>query len=171
MPAGGRVRAFTEHVDLMPTMLQWLGLDVPRQCDGASLLPFLAGTPPQRWRDAAHWEFDFRDPEVEAALGLHMEECTLNVLRTAEAKYVHFPSLPPLLFDLRKDPAELVDRVPDPAYAAQRAHMLDALLSWRMRHTDKTLSHVRVTRERGMRVRELPHGALVSGVPATGEAS
>ena len=171
MPAGGRVRAFTEHVDLMPTMLQWLGLDVPRQCDGASLLPFLAGTPPQRWRDAAHWEFDFRDPEVEAALGLHMEECTLNVLRTADAKYVHFPSLPPLLFDLRKDPAELVDRVPDPAYAAQRAHMLDALLSWRMRHTDKTLSHVRVTRERGMRVRELPHGALVSGVPATGAAS
>jgi arylsulfatase A-like enzyme len=63
----GRVDAFTEHVDLMPTMLDWLGLDVPRQCDGQPLTPFLLGSVPGAWRDAAHWQFDFRDPEVEAA--------------------------------------------------------------------------------------------------------
>ena len=157
-PAGTRVRAFTEHVDLMPTMLQWLGLPVPGQCDGVALQPWLRAETPAAWRTAAHWEFDFRDEEVEAELGLHMEECSMNILRTATSKYVHFPSLPPLLFDLQNDPNELHDRAHDPAYGALRIAQLDALLSWRMRHTDKTLSHVRVTREAGLQVRSRHSG-------------
>ena len=40
---GRRVTAFTEHVDLMPTVLESLGLRVPRQCDGHSLSHFLPG--------------------------------------------------------------------------------------------------------------------------------
>jgi arylsulfatase A-like enzyme len=39
---GTRVDAFTEHVDVMPTLLEWIGLDVPVQCDGRSLVPFLS---------------------------------------------------------------------------------------------------------------------------------
>ena len=150
---GTRVQAFTEHVDLMPTMLQWLGLTVPDQCDGAALQPWLRGETPANWRNAAHWEFDFRDEGVEAELGLHMEECSMNILRTATSKYVHFPSLPPLLFDLQSDPNELHNCANEPGYAALRIAQLEALLSWRMRHTDKTLSHVRVTREEGLQIR------------------
>ena len=37
------VERFTETIDTMPTILEWLGLDVPRQCDGRSLLPFCEG--------------------------------------------------------------------------------------------------------------------------------
>ena len=40
---GRRVSAFTEHVDLMPTVLEALGLPIPRQCDGHSLSGFLTG--------------------------------------------------------------------------------------------------------------------------------
>ena len=36
------VDEFTEAIDIMPTILDWLGLEVPHQCDGRSLLPFLA---------------------------------------------------------------------------------------------------------------------------------
>ena len=36
---GARVDAFTESIDLMPTLLDWLGTPVPGQCDGASLPP------------------------------------------------------------------------------------------------------------------------------------
>ena len=151
--AGTRVHAFTEHVDLMPTMLQWLGLPVPEQCDGVPLQPWLRGEAPADWRSAAHWEFDFRDEGVEAELGLHMEECNMNILRTTTSKYVHFPALPPLLFDLQSDPSELHNRANDPSYSGLRIAQLEALLSWRMRHTDKTLSHVRVTREEGLKVR------------------
>ncbi len=37
---GTAVDSFTENVDIMPTMLDALGLDIPVQCDGRSLRPF-----------------------------------------------------------------------------------------------------------------------------------
>ena len=149
---GRRVSEFTEHVDLMPTLLEWLGIEIPRQCDGHSLLRFVEGRPPGKWRDAAHWEFDFRDAGAEQALGLDMEQCSLNVLRDANGKYVHFAALPPLLFDFRTDAAELVDVTDSAAHQHMRSSYAHRLLSWRMQHTDKTLSHIRVRRE-GMEVR------------------
>ncbi len=80
----GRVAAFTEHVDVMPTILEWLGLEVPRQCDGRSLQSFLHGrAAPEDWRTEAHWEYDFRDSGYEQALGLTLETCSLNVVRGA----------------------------------------------------------------------------------------
>jgi len=151
----GRVfDVFSEHVDLMPTLLDWIGLPAPRQCDGRSLLPLVhTGQTPADWREAVHWEFDFRDPvfgEAEEALGLHMDQCTLNVRRTRRWKYVHFTALPPLLFDLEADPAELVDRSSDSAVATVLSEQARALLSWRMRHADKTLTHMRITPETGL---------------------
>lgn len=145
---GALLDVFTEHVDLMPTLLDWIGVPAPRQCDGRSLLPLVRGQPvPADWRDAVHWEFDFRDPISGAAerdLGLHMDQCTLNVRRTRRWKYVHFSALPPLLFDLAADPAELHDRSGDPAVADVLCSQAQALLSWRMRHADKTLTHMRI---------------------------
>jgi arylsulfatase A-like enzyme len=146
--------AFTEHVDLMPTLLEWIGSAIPRQCDGLSLLPFLhTGRVPSTWRDAAHWEYDFRDPvagHAEEALGLHMDECTLNVRRTRRWKYVHFSALPPLLFDLEADPDELTDLARRPEAGPVVSEQARALLSWRMRHADKTLTHMRITPETGL---------------------
>ena len=37
--AAASVESFTENVDIMPTMLEALGLDIPVQCDGRSLAP------------------------------------------------------------------------------------------------------------------------------------
>ena len=154
MPNGisqGRVSAFTEHVDVVPTMLEWLGVDAPRQCDGRSLQPFLTGRgAPGDWRTEAHWEYDFRDSQYEEALGLTLESSTLNVVRSADTKYVHFADLPPLLFDLRNDPAELVDLAQDERGQLRVADYSRRLLSWRMKHTDKTLSHLQVTPGTGL---------------------
>ena len=155
--ARGRiVDAFTEHVDLMPTLLDWIGLPVPRQCDGRSLLPLVRnGRARDDWRDAVHWEFDFRDPVdagAEAALGLHMDQCTLNVRRGRRWKYVHFTALPPLLFDLAQDPAECRNLADEPALADVLLAETRALLSWRMRHADKTLTHMRITPANGLTV-------------------
>ena len=44
---GKQLEAFSENVDLMPTMLDWLGLEIPAQCDGRSLIPlFQSGKTP-----------------------------------------------------------------------------------------------------------------------------
>jgi arylsulfatase A-like enzyme len=145
---GRVVDAFTEHVDLMPTLLDWLDIDIPPACDGLSLLPFLRSADPVRWRDAAHWEFDFRDPAdpaVEQRLGIPMHACSLSVLRGARYKYVHFAGLPPLLFDLDDDPTELHDLATQPAYLAIVSDCAQQLLSWRMRHAEQTLTHLALT--------------------------
>ena len=100
-----------------------------------------------------HWEFDFRDPvfgAAESALGLDMDQCTLNVRRTRHWKYVHFTALPPLLFDLASDPDELYNRARDASAQWALLREAQALLSWRMRHADKTLTHMRITPEKGL---------------------
>jgi arylsulfatase A-like enzyme len=141
---GSRINEFTETVDIMPTVLEFLGLDIPPQLDGRSLAPFLAGTTPPGWRREVHWEYDFRDLrelDPETALGLDSEECSLAVIRDERYKYVHFAALPPLFFDLASDPDELDDRARDPAYLSLVLAYAQKLLSWRMRHEERTLSH------------------------------
>lgn len=148
---GRRVDRFTESVDVVPTLLEWLDLPIPRQCDGQSLMPWLRGLTPQRWRMEAHWEYDFRDvgdPGLERALGIEMDHCQLNVIRGERYKYVHFTGLPPLFFDLESDPAELVNLAGDQRYARDMSSSMSKLLSWRMANDERELTAVQVSRER-----------------------
>ena len=99
--AAGRIEsAFTESVDVMPTILEWLGGEAPRACDGHSLLPLVAGETPAAWRRHLFYEYDFRDVHYsrpEGDLGLAMDDCSLCVVQDGRWKYVHFAALPPLL--------------------------------------------------------------------------
>ncbi len=148
---GGVVDCFTESVDVMPTILDALGLGLPRQCDGSSLLPWLRGQVPPNWRTEVHWEYDFRsvqNPALERQLGVDMDHCQLNVIRNNRFKYVHFTDLPPLLFDLENDSAELINLVEDEGYAGAALAMASKLLSWRMANDERELTALHVTRER-----------------------
>jgi arylsulfatase A-like enzyme len=148
---GKVVTAITESVDLLPTMLKWAGLALPPPLDGTSLAPFLErGVEPAPWRREAHWEYDFRnvsDSAAEEALGLGLDSCNLCVLRDERFKYVHFASLPPLLFDLKNDPDEFENRANDPAYLPRVLEFAQKMLSWRMRHDDQTLTHMMATED------------------------
>ncbi|MCB2002083.1 MAG: sulfatase-like hydrolase/transferase, partial [Rhodoferax sp.] len=144
---GRQVDAFTESVDLMPTVLDWLGLETPAQCDGRSLLPFLRGETPARWRTEAHMELDFRSGpysglDAEAALGLLPDECQLAIVRGERWKYVFFAALPPLLFDLQNDPGEMHDLAGDPAHRDVLLEMAHKMLSWRLVHQEHVLSNL-----------------------------
>ncbi|MBM3650618.1 MAG: alkaline phosphatase family protein [Alphaproteobacteria bacterium] len=152
---GHVVERFTETIDTMPTILDWLGLPIPRQCDGRSLLGFCTGAPPADWRTEVHYEFDFRDlyySKPESGLGLPMDKCALAVVQDARFKYVHFAALPPLLFDLERDPGQFVDRATDPAYAARLAEYSAKMLDWRLGFADRTLTGYRATPD-GLEVR------------------
>ena len=154
--AGTVEDSFTESIDVMPTLLDWLGGAVPRACDGRSLVPFLRTGRPDRWRTELHYEYDFRDVHYsspEAALGLTMDECSLCVVQDARWKYVHFAALPPLLFDLQADPGQFTNLAADPAHTAVVAEYAQKALSWRMHHADRTLTHFRAS-PRGLETRD-----------------
>lgn len=145
---GRRVERFTEHVDLMPTVLEALGLEVPLQCDGASLLPFLLGEEPPRWRAAAHWEHDFRDivaRTYETALGLESDDCALAARFDGHHAYVHFTALPALCFDAAADPGWTRDLAREPAEAPVVLAQAQAMLSWRMRAAERRLTGCALT--------------------------
>lgn len=152
--AGAVVDAFTEAVDVVPTLLDLVGAPPSEFCDGASLRPFLEGRPtPEGWRTAVHHEFDFRDPvthNIEKVFGVRQDQCAISVLRDHESAYVQFcGDLPPLYFDLSEDPGELVDRAgdvaTDPAIASAVLERAQRLLALRMEHTDPRLANTRAT--------------------------
>ena len=144
---GRQISAFTESVDLMPTLLDWLGLDTPAQCDGRSLLPFVKGKTPARWRTEAHMELDFRTGpygslDAEKELGLAPDECQLAILRGERWKYVFFAALPPLLFDMQNDPWEMNDLSREPAHQGTMLEMAHKMLSWRLIHQEHVLTNL-----------------------------
>ncbi|HET9058485.1 MAG TPA: sulfatase-like hydrolase/transferase, partial [Acidimicrobiales bacterium] len=137
------VRRPTESVDVCATILDWLGLDVPRQVDGLSLMPFVQSTGgPQEWREVAHWEWDFRHVEqrwAEQYFGIPSEQCSLAVERGASAKYVQFAADPqilaPIMFDLGPGTS-----APVPVEGEQALAMAQEMLRWRARNLERTLT-------------------------------
>jgi arylsulfatase A-like enzyme len=124
------VSHFTESVDIVPTILEWLDGPVTR-FNGTSLLSLLKNPNAEPVRPFAYFEYDFRSfqpGETENALGIGPEQCNLQVIRDQSHKYVAFHGLPPLLFDLKSDPCEFrnileVDREA-PAIAARYVQAL-----------------------------------------------
>ncbi|NRA22815.1 MAG: alkaline phosphatase family protein [Oceanospirillaceae bacterium] len=142
---GAVVEAFTESVDIMPTILESLQLSIPRQCDGRSLLPFLHGDTPANWRQEYHAEFDLRCPNRlgdAPPLGLKIKQCGVNIIRGERYKYVHFNGLPALFFDLQEDPNEQQDLSGDPKYQSLILEFTHKLLNWRMEHDEPSLTHL-----------------------------
>ena len=141
---GRIVDAFTETIDTMPTILEWMDRAAPRSCDGRSLMPFLRERGPvDGWRDAVHYEFDFRDlfySKPESALGISMDQCSLAVVQDARYKYVHFAALPPLLFDLQRDPGQFHDLAGDDDHVRTVRDYASRMLDWRLAYAERTLT-------------------------------
>ena len=101
---GKTVDLMAESVDVTPTSVAVLGLDVPHSMDGHSLVPFLSGQQVANWRQHSYSELDFGDPINPTAwqtkLGLSVDQANLAVLRGASHSLVHFGGgLEQILFD------------------------------------------------------------------------
>ena len=137
----GVVDDFTENVDIMPTLCEAMGVPVPAQCDGFPLTPFLHGKRPASWRDAAYYEWDWRDQFIphgdhEWPWDRRLERQNLAVRRSRDRAYVHFGDGSWRCFDLAADPTWQTE-VTDPAVVLTEA---SAMLSWRSRHLDRTMT-------------------------------
>ncbi len=85
--------------------------------------------------------------KADAYIGIFGDQCTLNVIRDARYKYVHFIALPPLFFDLERDPWEFEDRANDPDYQGLVLDYAQRMLSWRMTHDERLMTNWKLTPE------------------------
>ena len=143
------VEEMTESVDVSPTILDWLGAEIPTNWNGRSLLPIVENTDKKlEPRDFVVFEFDFRENHYSSFVEnkqLAPEECSLTVIRTQKWKYVHFPSLPCMLFDLSNDPHEQVNLGNQDQYMNIHHDLLSKLLSHRIRHSERQLSNIKLS--------------------------
>jgi arylsulfatase A-like enzyme len=138
---GNVVTDFTENVDIMPTLCEAIGEPVPLQCDGLPLTPFLRGERPPRWRNEAHYEWDWRDVLIQMESHAwpwdrKLERSNLAVVRTDRYAYVQFGDGDWLCFDLAADPTWQT-QVTDPAVVLPLAQ---SMLVWRQQHLDRQLT-------------------------------
>lgn len=138
---GDVVTRFTENVDIMPTLCEAMGIPIPSQCDGVPLTPFLQGVEPKWWRNAAHWEYDWRFALIpfdgfEWPWNRRLEQMNLSVRRSDTHLFVQFADGDSLCFDLVADPHQRVTT--DDSNVVLRETR--ALLQWRMEHAERTLT-------------------------------
>jgi arylsulfatase A-like enzyme len=137
-PTRGRVESrFVESVDIVPTVLEALGVAAPgHRLEGTSLLPLLHGHDLGGWRDFTYSELDYSYRIARLTLGKHVHQCRAFSLRTSRWRYVYWLDEPEQLFDLDADPQEFNDLGRDASTATVRAGLRERLLDFlaRRRH-------------------------------------
>ncbi|MBI3970907.1 MAG: sulfatase-like hydrolase/transferase [Chloroflexi bacterium] len=126
LPEGHVTDRLVSHVDLVPTILRWCGVDVPPTLQGADIRGLAEGG----------------DDPVHDGIALEYHSCNwgdapapLRGWRTEEWKYVESIGGDDELYDLQHDPLETRNLVEDPTAAAARQRMRAALRDW-LRQTD-----------------------------------
>ena len=91
-------------VDIVPTILDLLGMEIPAEMHGQSLASLWSGTP-EEWTDASAYTPQYYAENLSPRLTHGWGE--LRVLYEGGQKYIHGPR--PELYDLETDPDELID--------------------------------------------------------------
>lgn len=124
VPSGSRNRSVVSHVDVLPTLLELAGREVPPVMPGRSLKPLLATGAFEPARDAFveyhRYEIDheyFGEYQPLRCLVRWPWKIVVNLLTSDE------------LYNLDTDPGEMKNLIADPGAAADRDRMHDALLA------------------------------------------
>ncbi|MBK9082731.1 MAG: alkaline phosphatase family protein [Rhizobiales bacterium] len=146
-PTRGRaVDALVEAIDLAPTFVERFGGTPARHVfEGHSLAPLLRGQASALPRACAISEYDYSMLEARRTLGLKPHEARLFMAFDGRWKYVHAAPFRPMLFDLERDPQELVDLGADPAHEGERTRLKDLVFDWALRdHRRLTISDAEI---------------------------
>ncbi len=122
-PAGESSSALLSHLDILPTVLDLLGIDIPDSLHGQSLRPaFEQAEAPGR--DSLMMCYNRFAINHDMSAGFYpirsvtdgRWKLVINLLDTDE------------LYDLQEDPGEVLNRISDPEAAAERNRLHEALL-------------------------------------------
>jgi arylsulfatase A-like enzyme len=109
------------NIDFAPTFLQAAGASVPKEIQGRSMLPVLRGEDARNGRKSFYYHF-YEDKDSDHHVAKH------EGVTNGRAKLIHFYTLNEWeLYDLEKDPHELVNVYGKPEYAKTQAEMLAEL--------------------------------------------
>ncbi len=150
---GRNTKDFVTLVDLMPTLCEMIGAEIPYGVQGRSLWPMWTGKPyPKEEFRSIYAELGFgglsygegdRPPLHFRYEGASFDELN-SVTQSGNLKMVRKGNWKVLfdmmgkgeLYDLEKDPSELDNRWDDPAYREVRLEMVEELLRWTIRTED-----------------------------------
>jgi arylsulfatase A-like enzyme len=106
---GSRQTALVQNIDYAPTLLEAVGIRIPPEAQGESLVPLLKGNSPDNWRKSILYTYYGR--------GAHAVASHRGV-RNDRYKLIHFHTKDEWeFFDLEKDPLEMKSEYDNPQYA------------------------------------------------------
>jgi arylsulfatase A-like enzyme len=126
VPQGQVERSLLSHYDIMPTILDYIGLDVLSQVaeealPGSSFAPVLKG----------------QTVDEDRPIVVLDEYGPTRMIRSASLKYVHrYPDGPHEFYDLANDPDEVTNAIDDPAFRSIINSMRAELQEWFDRYTE-----------------------------------
>ncbi|MBI3971992.1 MAG: sulfatase-like hydrolase/transferase [Chloroflexi bacterium] len=157
MPVGRVIDRFASTIDVMPMLLEAVGLSAPEnpyapgRLDGHSLWSLIQGETPADWPDDAYSQFHGHG----ASRGLY----DVRMLRTERHKFVYYPHDIDELYDEQDDPWELRNLALEPEWQPLREELQERLVR-RMHEADDPLWH-------WMKQRPRPRGRGAASQPGT----
>lgn len=120
----GKVIDFpASHLDLVPTILDYMGLPIPKLLEGRSMLPQIYDTS-VRINDMVYTEFTRYEVDHDGFGGLQI----MRAVTDGRYKLVIHLLDTDEFYDMQEDPCEIHNRINDESCAAIRNHLHDQLL-------------------------------------------
>ena len=145
-----------EAIDLAATFIDYQNKDVPDHIlEGRSLMPFLLNKAKGDWRKYVVSEYEYSTTGIPEKLNISTKDARLFMVFDGRYKLIHAEGgIPPMLFDLKKDPQELKDLGPDkdinPEISLQIERLYKYLAEWARRPSQRnTLSDKDIEDMRG----------------------
>ncbi len=125
IPAHSVSNAPTSHIDIVPTILDFMGLEIPKLLEGRSMLPALQD-PKATVNDKVFCEFGRYEVDHDGFGGFQpmrsvfdgRYKLSIHLLSTDE------------LYDIQEDPDEMVNLIHSEAHMEVRNRLHDAILTW-----------------------------------------
>ncbi len=123
---------FVESVDILPTIIEFVGGKVCKQrVEGKSLLSLTREIEiPNQKREYTISQIDYSDRGPRVSLNLHPYDCRAHMIRNKEWKYILHEKFCPQLYDMKNDPEELYDLGDFAEYSSVRDEMHEIFFTW-----------------------------------------
>lgn len=128
--AGTMNQTPVSHIDLLPTLLDLAGMDMPPILEGNCLVPYLKGeSEPER---QVVVEFNRYEIEHDSWGGFQPVRCLVRGAHKLVINLLHSDEL----YDLRRDPAEVENLIDHPDYKQVRQDLHTRLIDWMNENRD-----------------------------------